>query len=82
MLHLAENNPAQATRYWRPADLARLPIQATATLTAPSPLKVARMRAATARSTPAPRPSTSALAYTTVTRPAALPRPALAGRAR
>ncbi|MCX4751242.1 DUF317 domain-containing protein [Kitasatospora sp. NBC_01287] len=75
-------SPAPVQRYLRPSELAHLPSQATATPTAPSPLEVARIRAATARSTPTPRASASALAYTTATRSAVLPTPALTGRAR
>ncbi|WP_441245271.1 DUF317 domain-containing protein [Kitasatospora sp. McL0602] len=71
---------APVQRYLRNHELGHLPSQATATPTAPSPLEVARIRAATARSAPAPSANPSVLAYTTTTRPAALPVPALAGR--
>ncbi|KOV12329.1 hypothetical protein ADK60_31945 [Streptomyces sp. XY431] len=81
-LTTAVTNPAPVQRYLRKQELASLPSQATATPTAPSPLEVARIRAATARSTPAPSANASVLAYSTTTRPAALPVPALAGRAR
>ncbi|GLW58018.1 DUF317 domain-containing protein [Kitasatospora phosalacinea] len=81
-------NPAPVQRYLRRSELARLPAQATATPVAPSPLEVARMKAATSRSlsvprtAPAPRAGGSVLAYTTATRPVALPKPAPSGRAR
>ncbi|MEV7121186.1 DUF317 domain-containing protein [Kitasatospora griseola] len=78
----AVTSPVPVQRYLRRSELERLPPQATATPIAPSPLEVARMRAATARSAPAPRTSASALAYTTATRPTALPRTAPAGRTR
>ncbi len=80
-LTTAVADPAPAFRYLRRAGVERLPDQATATPTAPSPLEVARVQAATARSTPR-RPPTSALAYTTATRPTTLPPAALAQRAR
>ncbi|MFD8321403.1 DUF317 domain-containing protein [Kitasatospora purpeofusca] len=81
-LTTAVTRPVPVRRYLRRDDLERLPAQATATPTAPSPLEVARIRAATARSAAAPRPAASVLAYTTATRPAAFPAPALAGRTR
>ncbi|MFB8171457.1 DUF317 domain-containing protein [Kitasatospora purpeofusca] len=81
-LTTAVTNRAPVQRYLRRHDVERLPAQATATPTAPSPLEVSRIRAATARSAPAPRPTASVLAYTTATRPAAVPAPPLAGRAR
>ncbi|MFJ5879865.1 DUF317 domain-containing protein [Kitasatospora cineracea] len=87
-LTTAITNPAPVQRYLRPSELARLPTQATATPVVPSPLEVARVRAATSRSlsvprtAPIPRTGGSVLAYTTTTRPVALPQPASAGRVR
>ncbi|MFF3069203.1 DUF317 domain-containing protein [Kitasatospora sp. NPDC057936] len=75
-------DPAPVHRYLRRDQLARLPASVTATPTAPSPLEVARVRAATSRSLSVPRAATSVLAHTTSTRPPALPQPVLAGRAR
>ncbi|MFF2954076.1 DUF317 domain-containing protein [Kitasatospora sp. NPDC057965] len=81
-LTAAVASPEPVQRHLRHSELGRLPAQATATPSAPSPLEVARIRAATARSAPAPRAGTSVLAFTTATRPAALTKPAPAGRAR
>ncbi|MER7702393.1 DUF317 domain-containing protein [Kitasatospora sp. NPDC097605] len=82
-LTIAVASPELVQRYLRHSELGHLPAQATAVPTAPSPLEVARIRAATARSAPAPRAAgASVLAYTTATRPAALTMPTPAGRAR
>ncbi|MFF2819404.1 DUF317 domain-containing protein [Kitasatospora cineracea] len=87
-LATAITNPAPVQRHLRRSELAELPAQATATPVAPSPLEVARMKAATSRSlsvprtAPAPQAVGSVLAYTTTTRPAALSKPAPAGRTR
>ncbi|MFB7950144.1 DUF317 domain-containing protein [Kitasatospora phosalacinea] len=84
----AVTDPAPVQRHLRRSELSRLPAQATATPTAPSPLEVARVRAASSRSLSVPRtaptPGTggSVLAYTTTTRPISLPKSAPAGRAR
>lgn len=53
-LTTAVTDPAPVERAMRRIDLAVLPAVATATPTAPSPLEVARVRAATARSTSSP----------------------------
>ncbi|MDH6115468.1 hypothetical protein P3T36_006590 [Kitasatospora sp. MAP12-15] len=62
-LTTAVTNPAPVHRSMRRIDLADLPAVATATPTAPSPLEVARVRAATAHSTTSPssRPPLEAL---------------------
>ncbi|MFC8718060.1 DUF317 domain-containing protein [Kitasatospora sp. NPDC057198] len=88
VLATAITDPAPVQRYLRHPELAKLPAQATATPVAPSPLEVARVRAATSRSlsvprtAPAPQAGGSVLAYTTATRPTAPPKPAPAGRVR
>ncbi|MET8626612.1 DUF317 domain-containing protein [Kitasatospora sp. NPDC004669] len=81
-LTAAAFDPSPVHRHLRRDELARLPASAAATPTAPSPLEVARIRAATARSTAVTRAPAAALAYTTSTRPSAPPRVALAGPAR
>ncbi|MFJ6381398.1 DUF317 domain-containing protein [Kitasatospora sp. NPDC092039] len=80
-LTTAVTDPAPVHRYMRRIDLEHLPAVASATPTAPSPLEVARLRAATSRSLSVPRAAPTALAYTTTTRPQALPA-AVAGRSR
>lgn len=55
-LTTAVADPATVERSMRRIDLAALPAVATATPTVPSPLEVARIRAATARSTFSPSP--------------------------
>ncbi|MFJ6382707.1 DUF317 domain-containing protein [Kitasatospora sp. NPDC092039] len=75
-------DPSPVHRYLRRTDLAHLPEGAVATPTAPSPLEVARVRAATSRSVAATRAPAAALAYTTSTPPLAPLRVALTGRAR
>ncbi|MGF1425489.1 DUF317 domain-containing protein [Kitasatospora sp. LaBMicrA B282] len=81
-LTTAITNPAPAIRHMKRYQLDLLPAQAVVTPTAPSPLEMARIRAATARSVTMPRAPTSALAYTTATPRTALPQPALTGRSR
>ncbi|MEE1786921.1 DUF317 domain-containing protein [Streptomyces sp. SP17BM10] len=81
-LTTAITSPVPVPRYLRPSQMERLPPQATAAPTAPSPLEVARIQAATARSAPVPSANASVLAYTTATRAAALPAPAPAARSR
>ncbi|MFJ7275439.1 DUF317 domain-containing protein [Kitasatospora sp. NPDC098663] len=81
-LTAAAFDPSPAHRYLRRDQVARLPAGAVATPTAPSPLEVARVRAATSRSVTATRTPAAALAYTTSTPPPAPPRVALAGPAR
>ncbi|OKI06644.1 hypothetical protein AMK13_17635 [Streptomyces sp. CB02056] len=80
-LTTAVTDPVPVHRYMRRVDLEHLPAVATATPTAPSPLEVARVRAATSRSLSVPRTAPSALAYSTATRPPAPPA-ASAGRSR
>ncbi|MBP0450579.1 DUF317 domain-containing protein [Kitasatospora sp. RG8] len=62
-------DPAPANRYMRRIDLEHLPSGATATATTPSPLEVARVRAATRRSLSVPRAAPTSLAHSTTTRP-------------
>ncbi|MEV6209569.1 DUF317 domain-containing protein [Kitasatospora sp. NPDC051914] len=81
-LTTAAINPTPVHREMWPSDLARLPAQAIATPTTPTPLEVARLRAATARSASVPRSPASTLAYSTTTRPLALPKPADVGHSR
>ncbi|MER7750891.1 DUF317 domain-containing protein [Kitasatospora sp. NPDC097643] len=81
-LTTAAFDPSPVHRYLRRDQLARLPEGTVAAPTAPSPLEVARVRAATSRSLSVPQAATSVLAHTTSTRPPALPKPVLAGRAR
>ncbi|MEU8927811.1 hypothetical protein AB0D10_44095 [Kitasatospora sp. NPDC048545] len=75
-------DPAPVHRYLRRNQVARLPADAVATPTVPSPLEVARVRAATSRSVTATRAPAAALAYTTSTPPPAPSRVALAGPSR
>ncbi|MFG2919050.1 DUF317 domain-containing protein [Kitasatospora sp. NPDC048298] len=85
LLHTLANtvaDPAPVHRHMRRVDLERLPAVATATPMAPSPLEVARVRAASSRSLSVPRAAPSTLAYSTTTRPPALPQAAVAGRSR
>ncbi|MFJ8442839.1 DUF317 domain-containing protein [Kitasatospora griseola] len=81
-LTTAITDPVPVQRHLRRSELGRLPSQATAVPTVPSPLEIARVRAATARSAPASKAGTSALAYTTTTRPVAFPNRVPTGRTR
>ncbi|MDH6145517.1 DNA-binding CsgD family transcriptional regulator [Kitasatospora sp. GP30] len=67
-LTTAAFDPSPVHRYLRRDQVARLPASVTATRTAPSPLEVARVRAATSRSLSVPQTATSVLAHTTSTR--------------
>ncbi|MFD8783785.1 DUF317 domain-containing protein [Kitasatospora sp. NPDC059599] len=81
-LATAVADPTPVYRHMWRVDLEHLPAVATATPTAPSPLEVARVRAASSRSLSVPRAAPSTLAYSTTTRPPALPRATVAGRSR